>query len=312
MRLPGWLMRKNRHTAEHESDPDAASLARQVRAIEIRARRLVDDLFLGEYHAVFRGRGIEFDELRPYVPGDDVRDIDWKALARSGEPYIRRYREDREVTVVFMVDISGSQVAGALPRSKKDIAAELCAVLSLAAIRNNDRVGLLLFAGAPERYLRPGRGSGHVLRVIREVLSARASTPGTGLGDALEYITGVLRRRATVFLISDFLAGDYSQQLRAVAMRHDLVAVRVREPLDGVLPPAGLVRIADAETGQSADVDASDRRVRAAFQQHIRELDQDRLRVFGAAGIECIDINVGEDYVPPLLRFFRRRAERVA
>lgn len=312
MRMMGWLRRPAAGSGDPGPGDDPAALARQVRAIEIRARRLVDDLFLGEYHAVFRGRGVEFDELRPYVPGDDVRDLDWKTLARTGDPFIRRYREDREVTIVFLVDVSGSLVAGAERRSKRDVAAELCAVLSLAAIRNHDRVGLLLFSREPERYVRPGRGTGHVLRVIREVLSARSSAPGTGLGAALEYVTGVLHRRATVFLVSDFLATGYEAQLRAVALRHDLVAIRVREPLDAALPPAGLVRLSDSESGQAVEVDASDPRVRRAYAAYLQALDEERQRACGAAGVETIDVEVGRDYVPALLRFFRRRAERVA
>ena len=178
---------------------EATELLRRVRAIELRARRLVDDLFLGEYHAVFRGRGIEFDELRPYVVGDDVRSIDWKSYARTGEPLVRRYREDRDLTVLFAVDVSASQSAGAAEQSKASLAAELCAVFALAAIRNNDRAGLLLFASAPERYIRPAGGSVHVLRLVREVLSASPATRGTDLGAALEYLTGVQRRRATLF-----------------------------------------------------------------------------------------------------------------
>jgi uncharacterized protein (DUF58 family) len=280
----------------------------RVRAIEIKARRLVNDLFLGEYHAVFRGRGLEFDELRPYVPGDDVRSIDWKSLARTGETMIRRYREDRDLTVLFAVDVSASQRAGAGPQSKADLAAELCAVLSLAAIRNKDRVGLLLFAEQPERYLRPAGGRLHVLRVVREVLWARPASRGTDIGAALHYLTGVQKRRATVFLVSDFLTTDYGPQLRAAARRHDLIAISVREPIDEELPAAGIVRLRDAETGALVDIDTDSARVRAAYRDRIRALDDDRRRLFGALGIDEIAVRVGEDYVPALLRFFRRRA----
>ncbi|MEX2081283.1 MAG: DUF58 domain-containing protein, partial [Dehalococcoidia bacterium] len=178
-------------------------LLERVRTIEIKARRLVDNLFLGEYHAVFRGQGIEFDELRPYNPGDDVRSIDWKTLARTGKPFVRRYREDRDLTVVFLVDVSRSQFAGTSQQTKADLAAELCAVLAIAAIRNKDRVGLLLFASKPERYVRPAGDRLHVLRVVREVLWARPETDGTNIGAALEYLTSVQKKRATVFLLSD-------------------------------------------------------------------------------------------------------------
>jgi uncharacterized protein (DUF58 family) len=284
----------------------------RVKAIEIKARRLVNDLFLGEYHAVFRGRGLEFDELRPYVPGDDVRSIDWKALARTGHPSIRRYREDRDLTVVFVVDVSGSQTAGSLERTKGDLAAELCAVLALAAIRNKDKVGLLLFASRPERYVRPAGGTTHVLRVVREVLWAQPQSRGTDIGAAMEYLTGVQKRRATVFLLSDFLTGDFTRPLRAAARRHDIIAIRVREPIDQALPDAGIVRLADAETGQPIDVDTSSRAVRDAYAAHVRDLDDDRRHLFGSLGIDEIAVTVGEDYVPALLRFFKRRAVAVA
>jgi len=283
-------------------------LLERVRLIEIRARRLVNDLFLGEYLAVFRGRGLEFDELRPYVVGDDVRSIDWKALARTGQPLIRRYREDRDLTVVFVVDVSGSQLAGALPRTKADLAAEICAVLALAAIRNKDRVGLLLFASKPERYVRPAGGTTHVLRVVREVLWAQPQSRGTDIGAALEYLTGVQKRRATVFLVSDFLSTGYARQLRAASRRHDIIAVRVREPIDSALPDAGLVRMRDAETGAVRDVDTGSRRVRAAYAAHVAALDDERRRLFGELNVDEIPVDVGKDYVPALLRFFKKRA----
>lgn len=287
-------------------------LLERVKAIEIKARRLVNDLFLGEYHAVFRGRGIEFDELRAYVPGDDVRSLDWKAFARTGQPLIRRYREDRDLTVLFVVDVSASQAAGALPQTKGDLAAELCAVLALAAIRNKDKVGLLLFASKPERYVRPQGGVTHVLRVVREVLWAHPETRGTDIGAALEYLTGVQRRRATVFLVSDFLAQDYSRQLRAAARRHDIIAIRVREPNDETLPNAGIVSLIDSESGQPVEVDSGSPALRAAYHEHVTELDDDRRHLFGAIGIDEISVSVGKDYVPALLQFFKRRAVGVA
>ena len=312
-----WRWRPGRDPSPAASDDAATAdgateLLRRVRAIELRARRLVDDLFLGEYHAVFRGRGIEFDELRPYVVGDDVRSIDWKSYARTGQPLVRRYREDRDLTVLFAVDVSASQEAGAAEQSKASLAAELCAVFSLAAIRNNDRAGLLLFASKPERYLRPAGGSIHVLRLVREVLSAQPETRGTDLGAALEYLTGVQRRRATLFIISDFLTEGYARALRAASRRFDIIAVRIREPLDEELPAAGLVRLADAEGDSVYEVDSDDPAVREAYAARVRELDAERERLFGELGIDEIAIESGEDYVGALLAFFRRRARAVA
>jgi len=288
-------------------DPLTPELLARVRAIELRARRLVNTLFLGEYHAVFRGRGLEFDELRPYVPGDDVRALDWNAYARTGEPFIRRYREDRDLTVIFAVDVSASQFAGAAPVPKSALAAEIAAVLALAAIRNKDRVGLLLFAGRPQRYVRPAGGATHVLRVIREILRARPAHPGTDLAAALQYLVGVQRRRATVFLISDFLAPIEPARLRAAASRHDLIAVTVRDPVDEALPDAGIITVADAETGAALELDTSSPAVRDAYARRIRQLDADRAALFGQLGIDDIRAVTGEDYVPALLRFFRRR-----
>lgn len=287
-------------------------LLRRVRAIELRARRVVDDLFLGEYHAVFRGRGIEFDELRPYVPGDDVRAIDWKSYARTGQPLVRRYREDRQLTVLFAIDVSASLRAGAAERAKAELAAELCAVFALAAIRANDRAGLLLFASAPERYLRPAGGAVHVLRLVRETLSARPATRGTDLGAALEYLTGVQRRRATLFVVSDFLTEGYERALRAAARRFDIIAVRIREPLDETLPAAGIVRLVDAEGGPVREVDSDGEEARAAWAARVGAIDAARERLFGELGIDEIRIAAGEDYVRALLAFFRRRTRAVA
>ncbi len=286
-------------------------LLERVRAIEIKARKLVDSLFLGEYHAMFRGQGLEFDELRPYTPGDDVRSIDWKTLARTGRPFVRRYREDRDLTVMFVVDVSGSQFAGAQERTKADLAAELCAVLAIAAIRNKDRVGLLLFAGEPERYVRPGTDRLHVLRVVREVLWAQPKTRGTDIGAALEYATSVHKKRATLFLISDFLAEGFARQLRAARRRHEIVAIRVREEIDERLPDAGMIRLSDSESGGGQYVDTGDRRVREAYARRVQQMDAERRRLFGEVGIDEIAVEVGKDYVPALLRFFQRRAVAV-
>ncbi len=311
-RLRRRLSRRGHRPAErrpaHRAGGIPPELLERVRFIEIKARRLVNDLFLGEYKAVFRGRGLEFDELRPYLPGDDVRSLDWKILARTGNPFVRRYREDRDLTVMLVVDVSGSQFAGAARQTKADLAAEVCAVLSLAAIRNQDRVGLLLFASKPERYLRPAGDRVHVLRVVRELLWARPESAGTDIAAALEYLTGVQKRRATVFLVSDFLAQGYARQLRAAARRHDINAIRIREPIDETLPDAGIVRVSDAETGQGRYVDSGDRRTREAYAAGVRDLDEDSRRLFGESHVDEIKVEVGKDYVPALLAFFRRRA----
>lgn len=310
MRL--WRRRKRERTDEQTPEFVPSELMARVRMIELRARRLVNDLFLGEYRAVFRGRGLEFDELRPYVHGDDVRSIDWNAYARTGEALIRRYREDRDLTVILAVDVSASQAAGALPQTKAELAAEVSAVLALAAIQNKDRVGVLLFASRPERYIRPASGPRHVLRVVREVLWPNPETHGTDIGAAVEYLTGVQKRRATIFLVSDFLTRGYERALSAAARRHDIIAIRVREPADESLPDAGLVAVRDAETGELREIDTSSPRVREAYARHVRELDEERRQLFGELRIDEIDLIVGEDYVPALHQFFSKRAVSAA
>lgn len=310
MRL--WRRRKPEPTQERSPEFVPSELMARVRMIELRARRLVNDLFLGEYRAVFRGRGLEFDELRPYVHGDDVRSIDWNAYARTGEALIRRYREDRDLTVILAVDVSASQAAGAQPQTKAELTAEVSAVLALAAIQNKDRVGLLLFASRPERYIRPASGPRHVLRVVRELLWPNPETHGTDIGAALEYLTNVQKRRATIFLVSDFMTRGYERALSAAARRHDIIAIRVREAVDEALPDAGLVTVRDAETGELREIDTTSAHVRDAYARHVRELDEDRRRLFGELRIDEIDLFVGEDYVPSLHQFFNRRVVKVA
>ena len=300
-----WLSRER---AAPEVIPERAEdLLARVRAIELKARRLVDANLLGEYHAVFRGLGIEFDELRPYVPGDDVRSIDWNTYARTREPMIRKYREDRDLTVLVAVDASASQVEGVNPQAKSELVAELCAVLALAAVKNSDRVGLLLFASGPERYVRPASGTRHVLRVVREVLTAEPESKGTDIGAALSYLTGIHQRRATLFILSDFLTDGYERALRAAAKRFQVVAIRVRDPIDDQLPDVGLVRLRDAETDAEVMADTSSPAVRDAYAARVRQLDRGRERLFGELGIDEIPVDTGEDYIGALLRFFKKK-----
>jgi len=306
------LLRRRRDRAPEAGPPrSAVELLRQVRGVELRARRGVDELLLGAYRSAFRGHGIEFHELRPYVPGDDARAIDWKTFARRGEPYVRRYREDRELSLILAVDVSASLRTGISPRTKEEVAAEICAVLALAAIRNNDKVGLLLFTDVPERYVRPRGGSRHVLRVVRELLDTRPAGRGTDVGRALAYLRGGHRRRATVFLISDFLADLAPNELRAAARRHELIAVRIRDPLDEELPNLRLVRVRDSESGEEFEVDAADPKARAAYRSAVRAIDERRRALFGELGIDEIAVRTDVDFVPELLRYFRRRLREV-
>lgn len=281
-----------------------------VRRIEIRARRLVEETFSGEYHSVFRGRGIEFREVREYVPGDDVRDIDWNVTARSGAPFVKVFDEERELNLVLAADVSRSGLFGSGPRDKAEVAAELCAVLALAAVANKDRVGLVLFSDRVELFVPPRRGRGHVLRLIRELLATRAASRGTDLNAPLQLVASVLKRRATVFLVSDFWAGDFAASLRVAGRRHDVVAVRVRDPRERELPRAGLVRWVDAESGRTRLVDTAREGTRRALQTEVARRDAELERLLRRHRVDLVDVGTERSYVEPLQAFFASRERR--
>jgi len=283
-----------------------------VRRIEIRTRRLVDEVFGGEYHSVFRGRGVEFREVREYVPGDDVRTIDWNVTARSEVPFVKQFEEERELTVVLAADVSASGRFGSGGRTKAEVAAELCAVLAFAATSNKDKVGLLLFSDHVEKYIPPAKGRSHVLRIIRELLTYRAVGVGTDLRPALATLGRVLKRRATVFLVSDFWASDFSHSLRTVGRRHDCVAVRLRDPREAELPDVGLVEWRDAETGRELLVDTGSSAVREQLSERVARHDRHLERELRQAGVDLVDVVSGEGYVEPLHRFFAARVGRRA
>ncbi len=248
-----------------------AEVLKQVRRIEIRTRNLVNDTFSGDYHSVFKGRGMEFAEVREYAPGDDVRAIDWNVTARLGTPYVKQFTEERELTVFLLVDISASGDFGTRGRLKAALAAEVAAVLAFSAVQNNDKVGLVLFSDRVEQFLPPRKGRRHVLRVIREILYRKPEGRGTALTVPLEHLGRVQKRRAVVFVISDFQASGYDQALKLVARRHDLICVRITDPGEETLPDIGLQEIEDPETGARSLVDTSDRGVRARFQARVEQ-----------------------------------------
>jgi uncharacterized protein (DUF58 family) len=290
---------------------DAELLAR-IRRIELRTRRLVNTSFAGAYHSVFKGRGVAFESVRPYQPGDDVRDIDWNVTARAGEPYIKRYEEERELTVVIALDTSASCLFGTAGRSKRDLAAELGAVLALSAISNNDKVGLLIFSDRIEQFIAPRKGRNHGLRLIRDLLAVRPSSQGTDLALALRTLSGLLRQRAIIFLLSDFLAAaqQYARELLITGRRHDVVAVVLSDPLEAAWPSAGLVALADAETGERRWIDSSSEAWRRAFEAQARRFRQSRDAALTSAGVDSLEIPPDGDYARALLQFFRRRARR--
>jgi len=288
-------------------------LIRKIRRIEIRTRRLVNDSFAGEYHAIFKGRGMEFDEVRPYQPGDEVRDIDWNVTARTGDLFVKRFVEERELTVMLVVDASGSGQFGTVNRFKREIAAELAAVLAFSAITNNDKVGLLVFTDRVELFISPRKGRRHVLRLIRDLLAFEPEGRGTDLKLALNMVNRVLKRSSIVFLISDFLAPPetYRSVLQISNRRHDVIAVNVTDPREEEWPKVGLLTLEDAETGQTQWVDTSSRHWRESFTERVNELTTARERVFRKAKVDRINITTDAEYVTPLTKFFERRVRRL-
>jgi uncharacterized protein (DUF58 family) len=283
-----------------------------VKAIEIRTRLLVTNVFAGEFGSVFKGRGMEFAEVREYLPGDDVRTIDWNVTARTGVPHVKKFVEERDQTVMFVVDASHSLDFGTVRRMKGEIAAEIAAVLAFSAIRNNDKVGAIMFTDRIELFIPPKKGKKHVLRVIREMLYFEPQRRGTDVGAALEYLSRVIRRKAVVFLISDFLSADYSRPLRVANRRHDLVAITFTDPREEELPPVGLVHFVDAETGEERLVDTSNRAARDAFRERRRRVREERRRLFRKHRVDSIDVRTDRSYIEPLIAFFRRRERELA
>lgn len=297
-------------------------ILRRVREIQIRTGRHVADVLAGQYVSVFRGQGVEFDEVRPYVPGDDTRTIDWNVTARMGQPFVKRFVEERQLTIHLVADVSTSQAFGSGERSKRDATAELCALLAFSAIRNDDKVGLTLFHGGIEQHIPPRKGQRHVLRVIRELVShegavdkkagrgLRPPQQATDVGAAMDFLLSILKRRAVVFVISDFLDEGYLPRMQTANRKHDVIAAHLVDPREMELPRAGLVHLTDAETGKPALVDTGSRRVREAYQSAADERTKQTASGFRRAGIDYVRIDPTASVVDPLLSFFKLRERR--
>ncbi len=289
-----------------------AEILRKVRRIEIRTNRLVNESLAGEYHSVFKGRGMEFSEVREYQFGDDIRNIDWNVTSRMGHPFVKKHVEERELTVMLLVDFSASGEFGTRRQFKREIAAEICALLAFSAIKNSDRVGFIAFTDRIEKFLSPRKGKDHVLRVIREVLYFRPEGRATDLGQALQFMYRTVTKRAVVFVISDFLAEGYEQPLRVAARKHDVIAVTITDPREEDLPPIGLLDLEDAETGERVLVDASDRRTRERFRTWAAGRRAAREALFRANAIDNLELFTDRSYDVPLVRFFHRRARKMS
>ena len=288
-------------------------LIARVRRIEITTRQLVEDGLAGEYHSVFKGRGMEFDEVRQYIPGDDVRTIDWNVAARTGEPYVKSYVEERELTVMLAVDVSGSGDFGTRNWFKRELAVELAAVMSIAATTNNDKVGLLLFTDRVELLVPPMKGRSHVLRMLRDLLAYEPVGTGTDIRLALDTIYVLLKRRSIVFLVSDFLAdpGAYRQAMLVTNRRHDVVAFDISDPLEREIADVGIIALEDAESGHRRWVDTGDRQWRREFSERVARLDAEKSGVFAAAGVDHVRVGTERDYLAEVGGFFKNRLQRL-
>ena len=287
-------------------------LIRRIRRLEIATRRVVANLLAGQYHSVFKGRGMAFSEVRPYQPGDEIRSIDWNVTARMRDAHVKVFTEERELTVMLLVDISGSQSFGSRGKTKGEMAAEVAAQIAFSAIANNDRVGLVLFSDQVELVIPPKKGRKHVLRVVTDILEHRAVGRGTDLAAGLTWLLRVAKRRAVTFVISDFLVDEYEAPLRAAARTHDVIPVVVRDPFEDELPRLGLVEFEDPETSQRTVVDTSSAAAAAAFQTGMRARRAQRVQVFRRLELDSVELRAGEDHGEALVRFFRVRARRLA
>ncbi len=291
-------------------------LLKQVKQIEIRTRGLVNEIFSGEYHSVFKGRGIEFSEVREYQVGDDIRNIDWNVTARFGHPYVKIFEEERELTLMLIVDMSGSLIFGTSHKTKQQVAAELSAILAFSALKNNDKAGLILFTDKIEKFIPPKKGKSHALRIIREVLSFNYYDAEpflyrkTNLKAALEYFNHTIKKRAIAFVISDFLDTDYEKILRIVGKKHDLIGVIIKDLREEQISNFGLIKFIDAETGEYRYIDTNDKNFEIHFKENLRRTNNYRKSIFTSSRLDSVEIQTGKSYVKPLIDFFRMRERR--
>lgn len=289
-----------------------AEILRKIRALEIKTKGLVQTVFAGDYHSVFKGRGMNFEDVREYQPGDEIRAIDWNVTARLGTAFVKKFTEERELTVVLVVDVSASGNFGSASQSKRELAAEVACLLAFSAIRNNDKVGLLLFSDRVELFIPPKKGRSHTLRIIREILFFEPAGRGTAPALALDYLNKVVTRRAVVFFVSDFQADDFSRELSVSGRRHDFIAVHVQDQREEILPNVGIITLEDAETGEQLEINTADRTTRARFSALAEERRIELNRTLRRHGIDAISLRTGEDYLPALRSFFKQRERRLA
>ena len=286
---------------------DTKELLKKVRKIEIKTRRLSDHIFGGEYHSTFKGRGMTFSEVRQYQFGDDVRSIDWNVTARYNEPYVKVFEEERELTMMLMADVSGSELFGTTHSFKKEIITEISATLAFSALQNNDKVGLILFSDEVELYIPPKKGKSHILRIIRELLEFTPKSQRTNIGEALKFLSNVIKKRAIVFVLSDFISEDYERTLKITGNKHDLTGIRIYDQREEEIPNLGMVQMQDAETGRQVLVNTQSKKVRQSYNEYYRERVDYFKDIFAKSGCGILDCRVDESYVKKLLAYFKRR-----
>ncbi|UCG60636.1 MAG: DUF58 domain-containing protein [Candidatus Zixiibacteriota bacterium] len=286
-------------------------ILKKIRRIEISTKKLVNDLFSGEYHSTFKGQGMEFEEVRQYEPGDDIRLIDWNVTARTGYPHIKKFKEERELSVVMLVDASSSGKFGTRERFKSETAAELCALLAFSAIKNNDKVGLIIFTDKIEKFIPPQKGRGHVLRLIREILYFEPQGVATDIGGALEYFSRVIKRKSVVFLVSDFLSENYIKPLQIANNKHDVIAIKISDPRETIFDNIGLIELEDAETGEVFMIDTGSKEFRREFSARSEEDNLALKKAFQLINLDFINIRTDQSYIVPLINFFKMRERRL-
>jgi len=287
-----------------------SALLKKVRKIEIKTKGLSNHIFAGEYHTAFKGKGMAFSEVREYQPGDDIRSIDWNVTARYNSPFVKVFEEEREMTVMLLIDVSASGNFGTQEQFKRELATELAAILAFSAIKNNDKVGVIFFTDKVEQFIPPKKGKSHILRIIREVLAFQPTGKGTDIAGALEYFSAVIKKRSICFILSDFMSKEFDRPLKIASKKHDLVALRIHDTREDTLPNVGLVPMQDAETEKMIFVDTSSKKVRDNFAKNRAQATAKLRKLFPASGVDLIDITTGTDYVQPLINFFKTRGKR--
>ena len=289
---------------------EAQELFKKVRKIEIKTRGLSKQIFSGEYHSVFKGRGMAFSEVREYQFGDDIRNIDWNVTARFNHPFVKIFEEERELTVMLLIDVSGSNLFGTHGQLKREMITEMAATLSFSAIQNNDKVGVIFFSDKIEKFIPPKKGSSHILRIIRELIDFRAENNGTNIAEALRYLTNVIKKRATAFLISDFMDDDFEKAVQIANHKHDLIAIRITDRRETIMPNVGMVRMLDAETGKQMWIDTGSASVRHQLSRWATDKSRELDVLFSRMGVDMVKAYTGEDYVKPLMNMFIKREAR--